>query len=642
MFLPFIACEEESSVTGDFTLVKAESDSVELLFDETTAGVAADRPVRLTFSKDVDPATIEQGVYLLEEGNERSIVFNQSRSNTITVFPVGALEPDAIYELVLTPELQSTNGLSLTTVTILFRTMPADLELLSFTIGDSEVGTDNTILDVPVTPELTFSFSADVSLSSFENAFRISPNPGITISQPLANEVVVEVDRSMQHLSKYSLTITDELSNEAGAPFSGLDKTLYTQVDSTLKFPRISEQELLTKVQEQTFKYFWDFGHPVSGLARERNTSGETVTIGGSGFGVMSIIVGIERGFITREAGIERLETIINFLDLKAERFHGIWSHWLNGTTGEVIPFSADDDGADLVESAFMFQALLTVRQYLDAGNPREKTMIDTINRMWRAAEWDWFTQGGQNVLYWHWSPNFGWEKDLPIRGWNEGLIIYVLAAASPTHSIEEEVYQQGWARNGGMKNNAGNTYYGQQLPLRSDMGGPLFFAHYSFLGLDPRQLEDQYANYMEQNRKHTLLNRAYCIANPNKYVLYNEKCWGLTASDGNTGYSAHSPDNDRGVITPTAAISSIPYTPNESIEAMEFFYYIMGDKLWGPYGFYDAFNPTAGWYADSYIAIDQGPIICMIENHRSGLLWDLFMSAPEVKNGLQKLGFTY
>jgi hypothetical protein len=268
--------------------------------------------------------------------------------------------------------------------------------------------------------------------------------------------------------------------------------------------------------------------------------------------------------------------------------------------------------------------------------------LIDKINTLWESVEWSWYTQGGQDVLYWHWSPNYGWEMNHKITGWNEALIIYVLAASSNNHSIDADVYTKGWSRNGAMVNTGGNSYYGFTLPLRNDMGGPLFFSHYSFLGLDPRSLSDQFANYWEQNVNHSKINHAYCTDNPQKYVSYSDQCWGLTASDGFSGYSAHSPNNDRGVITPTAALSSMPYTPEESMKALHFFYYTLGDKLWGEYGFYDAFDFTNGWVADSYLAIDQGPIVVMIENYRTNLLWDLFMSCPEVQAGLTKLGFTY
>jgi len=190
------------------------------------------------------------------------------------------------------------------------------------------------------------------------------------------------------------------------------------------------------------------------------------------------------------------------------------------------------------------------------------------------------------------------------------------------------------------MKN--GKYFYGLQLPLGPDYGGPLFFAHYSFLGLDPSNLSDQYADYWEQNVAHSMINYEYVRANPKKYYGYSGKCWGLTASDIPGGYTASSPTNDRGVIAPTAAISSLPYTPVESMAALKYFYYILGDRIWSDYGFRDAFSLSSIWFADSYIAIDQGPIICMIENYRTGFLWDLFMVNSDVRNGLDKLVFSY
>ncbi len=401
----------------------------------------------------------------------------------------------------------------------------------------------------------------------------------------------------------------------------------------------LTNEVLLEKVQHQTFKYFYDFAHPVSGMARERNSSGDIVTSGGSGFGLMALIVGMERGFITREQGLKQIEKMVGFLET-CDRYHGVWPHWLNGATGEVVPFSPKDNGADLVETAFMIQGLITVRQYLYKNNPVEEALVHRINSLWQEVDWEWFTRDGEAVLYWHWSPDFGWEMNHAIRGHNETLIAYVLAASSPTHPVDTSVYHKGYARNGEIVN--GNSYYGIELPLGEELGGPLFFSHYSFLGLDPRNLQDRYANYWKQNANHALINRAYCKENPKGYKGYGEECWGLTASDNQQGYSAHSPTNDLGVITPTAAISSIPYTPEYSLEAIRHFYYEYGDSLWGIYGFHDAFNPSEKWWADSYLAIDQGPIVVMIENFRSGLLWDLFMSAPEIQEGLGKLGFMY
>lgn len=412
-----------------------------------------------------------------------------------------------------------------------------------------------------------------------------------------------------------------------------------TKMDESDKFDRIPVEELLTQVQQRAFSYFWDYAHPVSGLARERLNSGNTVTAGGSGFGIMTIPVGIERGFITRTEGAERMDLIVSFLLEKAERFHGAFSHWLDGETGKAIAFSAKDDGADLVETAFLIQGLLAAREYFNRDDEIENTIRTKITQIWEDVEWDFF-MNGTDALYWHWSPDHGWEMDMKISGWNEGLIAYVLAASSPTHPIDKRVYDEGWARSGGMMN--GKKYNDITLPLGPDYGGPLFFAHYSFMGLDPRNLKDAYADYWEQNVAHAKINHAYCKANPKGHFGYSQNCWGLTASDYHDGYTASSPTNDKGTIAPTAALASMPYTPEESIAAMEYFYYVIGDRLWGEYGFHDAFTLGKKWFASSYIAIDQGPIVVMIENYRTGLIWDCFMKSADIQAGLDKLGFTY
>lgn len=418
----------------------------------------------------------------------------------------------------------------------------------------------------------------------------------------------------------------------------------------------ISDDSLMTLVQERTFQYFWDGAEPNSGMARERyhvdgiypQNDQHVVTSGGSGFGLMALIVGMERGFITRAEGVERLERIIGFLE-NADRFHGAWAHWMDGETGRARAFSDTDDGADIVETAFLVQGLLAVRQYLQDGSAEEAALAERIDTLWREVEWDWYRQDGQNVLYWHWSPNHGFVRQHAIQGYDETLITYILAASSPTHPIPPEVYHEGWARGGAIRNE-GHEQYGYHLALRHNgaeqYGGPLFWAHYSYLGLDPRGLSDAYADdYFEHNRNHTLINRQWCIENPHGHGGYGPGAWGLTASysrneDGSVGYRAHSPTQDVGVISPTAALSSMPYTPEESMQAMRHFYHDLGPDLWGMYGFYDAFSPEHDWYPQRYLAIDQGPIVVMIENHRTGLLWDLFMSAPEVKEGLRSLGF--
>ena len=413
--------------------------------------------------------------------------------------------------------------------------------------------------------------------------------------------------------------------------------------DPTNRPKDLSDSELLDLVQRQTFRYFWDFAHPVSGLARERSNENfgygnETVTIGGPGFGIMSVIVAVERGWITRDTAAKFMRKMINFL-VKANSYHGVYPHWMDGATGKTIPFSRKDDGADLVETSYLFQGLLCARQYFNQNNPAENEFRGKLNWLWTGIEWNWFTQGGQEVLYWHWSPNNGWAMNFPVRGFNECLIMYILAASDEHYPVPASVYHRGWAESNFFKN--GKEFYGIKLPLGFDYGGPLFFSQYSFLGLDPRGLKDRYADYWEQNRNHTLINREHCIRNPKKFKGYSENCWGLTASDTYNGYDAHSPTNDNGTITPTAALSAFPYTPEYSMKALKHFYYDLGDKLWSEYGFVDAFNETQNWVAQSHLAIDQGPIVAMIENYRSGLLWKLFMSCPEIQRGLKKLGFT-
>ena len=403
----------------------------------------------------------------------------------------------------------------------------------------------------------------------------------------------------------------------------------------------LDDDELLEKVQQTTFKYFWEFAGTNSGLAKERSQAeayggqgDNIVTMGGSGFGIAAFPVAVERGWISRNQAVQRLDKILNFLE-NVPTYHGAFSHWYLDDSGETRAFSEKDNGGDLVETAFLMQGLLIARQYFS----EEEDLTVRITALWEAVEWDWYAQG-ENVLYWHWSPNFGFQMNLPIRGWNESLIVYVLAAGSPTHPIEPEIYHQGWASNGNMVNN--RQHYGIDLPLGPAYGGPLFFAHYSFIGLDPRDLSDQYAHYFEQNRAHSLIHYNYAIDNPRNFEGYGENSWGFTASDNYEGYSAHSPANDLGVITPTAALSSFPYTPEESMKALRYFYEEMGDELWGPYGFYDAFSEEENWVADGYLAIDQGPIISMIENHRTGLLWNLFMADEEVQRGLDRLNFNY
>lgn len=431
----------------------------------------------------------------------------------------------------------------------------------------------------------------------------------------------------------------------------GKDDYVYEPPKISEPLPTLTDNEIMDLTQKETFKYFWDFAHSKSGAARERyhpndpSNDANTVTIGGTGFGLMALLVGIERGYISKPQAVERFDKILNFLET-ADRFHGAWPHWLDGNSGTVKPFSSKDNGGDLVETAFLVQGLICVKEYFKNGNDTEKALATKADELWKGVEWDWYTNN-QNELLWHWSPSVGFEINLRIRGHNEGLITYVLATASPNFTILKEVYDNGYANNGAIKSTA--TQYGFPLVQKhagaAQLGGPLFFAHYSYLGLNPKNLSDQYGNYWQLNVSHSKINYQYCVGNPKNFRDYGKDCWGLSASytrntDGTMGYKAHKPDNDSGVISPTAAISSIPYTPQESLRAMHYFYKHK-DKLLGPAGFYDAFSPQHNfWVAEAYLAIDQGPQIIMIENYRTGLLWNLFMQNTDVKRGLNKLGF--
>jgi hypothetical protein len=409
-----------------------------------------------------------------------------------------------------------------------------------------------------------------------------------------------------------------------------------------LALAALEDAALLDAVQRQTLNFFWDGAHPASALARDRtgrtaDPDGDLVATGGSGFGLLALIVAAERGWQPRAAVVARCARMLALL-ARATRHHGVFPHFLDGRSGATLPFSALDDGGDLVETGLLCLGLLCARQYFSRDTPAEARLRAGVTALWESVEWDWHTQGGQDVLYWHWSPRHGWAINQAIRGWNECLLTYVLAAAAPRHAIAPRVYHHGFAAGRDYRNGA--TYYGLTLPLGPAYGGPLFFSHYSFCGLDPRGLRDAHADYWQQCVRHVAINRAYCIDNPHGYRGYGEDCWGLTASDDPDGYAAHAPGNDNGTLAPTAAASSLPYAPADCLRALRHLLGVYGERLWGRHGFTDAFCVERGWYADTFLAIDQGPIIAMIENHRSGLLWRLFMSVPEVQQGLQRLGF--
>ena len=523
---------------------------------------------------------------------------------------------------------------------------PGSFYISSLKVNDQPASNGNNFYSVNLDPVIKISFTAPPDHASVNNNFSLAKNTGVTTPfnisyQNMDSTLIIQTTANLQSISKYILTLTTGVQSKQGVILNANSiNNLITEIDSSDKFPIITDNALLDKVQHQTFNYFWDFGHLVSGMARERNSSGDLVTTGGTGFGIMAIVTAVNRNFITRADGTARILKMADFLINNCTRYHGAFAHWINGATGATIPFSNDDNGADLVETSYLMQGLITARQYFNTSDATETNLRNKINILWNGVDWNWFRQGSQNVLYWHWSQDKAWIINAPVKGWNEALITYVMASSSLTNAIPRVVYDNGWAANGAMKNN--NFYFGYQLPLGPNLGGPLFFEHYSFMGINPKGLSDAYANYDTQTINHTKINYKYCISNPHNYYGYSANCWGLTASDvpPPTYYNANEPNNDIGVITPSAALSSFPYSPVESMQALKFFYYKLGDKIWGQYGFIDAFKLSDPWFADSNLAIDQGPIIVMIENYRTGLLWNLFTGAPEIKAGMLNLGF--
>ncbi|MFN9782105.1 MAG: glucoamylase family protein [Sphingobacteriales bacterium] len=520
---------------------------------------------------------------------------------------------------------------------------PTAFQWNSTTVDGKAVGVK--LMDVSRRPVIKVSFNAPVDLVTARTSVVLLNAQADVVPTQYRTEnadsvLVMELNSDLAYFIQHVVQVNNTLKSKSGASISNTGTiSFFTLIDPADKFPRITDAQLLDSVQRRTLTFFWEDGHPISGMARERNASGDIVTTGGTGFGIMAMLSGVHRGFITRVEARDRITKIADFLLTKATKYHGAYAHWINGSTGTTVPFSANDNGADLVETSYLVQGLLAARQYFDGTGAAEAALRSKINTIWEGVEWDWFRRNNENVLYWHWSADKGFIMNMKIQGWNECLITYLLAASSPTHSIPLQVYDEGFARNGSMKN--GRQFYSLTLPLGPDYGGPLFFSHYSFLGVDPRRLKDKWADYEVQVVNHSKINHEYCKANPRKYYGYSDSCWGLTASDNSTGYNAHSPTNDLGVISPTAALSSMPFTPTESMKALHYFYYVMGDRLWKRNGFVDAFELNKPWFANSFLAIDQGPIIVMIENHRSGLLWNLMKTCPELKAGMKKLGFT-
>ncbi len=522
------SCKDEPDPTGTIQLASVKIGDITLDLAGDNPGMPVDQNILVQFNNPVDSASALENIALFN-GVAFTVVemtFSGDKKN-ITLKPAETLQYSQAYLLQIGPGLEGASKETFPGLSVNFETAAGKLKtetVLLNGLNFKQVAPPRDVSRSPMTLEITFSHELDPTNYSPYFTF-FPPFPFDIGLSPDQKKVTITAQNPLEGYTRFYFSVNPGLESIQGFDFDGFYNSFYTELDTTLKFPLVSDDELLDIIQRQTFRYFYDFAHPASGMARERNTSGDIVTTGGSGFGLMALVVGMERQYITRSQGLDHLEKILSFLE-SCDRFHGAWPHWLNGTTGKTHPFSTEDDGADLVETGFMVQGLYTIRQYLSPLIPEEAALIGRISDLVNAVEWDWFTRDGQDVLYWHWSPNYGWAMNMRIEGYNETLICYVLAAASPTHSIPASAYHSGYARNGAIAN--GNSYYGIPLPLGWAYGGPLFFTHYSHLGLDPRGLSDAYADYWEQGRNMSLINRAYCIDNPKNFVGYSEDCWGL------------------------------------------------------------------------------------------------------------------
>lgn len=402
------------------------------------------------------------------------------------------------------------------------------------------------------------------------------------------------------------------------------------------------ERTRLDELQRAALRYIWEEGDPETGLAYEASFVfpgvGRPLAVGGTGFGVAAIVVGVERGWIERDDAVERVLRIGRFLrdDSPRTQLHGAFPHWLHEDTGHIVNFSDLDDGADLVETALLMQGLLIARAYFDGGGAEEQ-LRGCITELWEDVEWNWFADREGQGLYWHWSPRHEFSIGMKIQGFNESLIAYILALASPTHAISTDTYRH-WTSGSGYET---RKVFGYTVPASLPNAGPAFLTHYSFIGLNPWLMADDYVpgGYYARNVAHILSNRGYCLYEAPAENEYSPDFWGLTASLIPGGYAANEPGHDSGTVAPTAALASMPYTPHYSMQVLENLLGKMAFRAWGSCGPFDAINLRDDWVARQYLAIDQLPIVAMVENHRSGLLWKVFMGIPEIQDALQRAG---
>lgn len=404
------------------------------------------------------------------------------------------------------------------------------------------------------------------------------------------------------------------------------------------------DREIFEETHKASFMYFWELGHPVSGLTPRKSLANKRydIGVGASGFGIQAVIVGVHRGWVSREEVLDRLLKITKFLENTAVRFHGVFPHLLHGETGEIIVFGGQD-GADIQETSNLMMGLLMARTYFDRDTPKEVQLRNEINKLWEAV--DYRVHEYQDALWWNHSDSQEENNGLKLlmKGYTESMTSYVLALGHPTHGIQTSSYK-GYVEGKNFVN--GKEYYGYTLDVGKPTGGPLYLAQTPFLALDPRDMQDQYTYYWSRSIAHSLINYAYCVDYAPAEYKYSEGDWGLTASqvpseDG--GYNNMAgPKKDTGTIAPSAALGVFPYVPYQSMMALRNFYENHKEGLWAEYGFKDSYSMYRDWYSDRYLGLDQGRTVIMMENYRSGLFWELSKKVPELQVAKEKMGIHY
>ncbi|MFN2398147.1 MAG: glucoamylase family protein [Gemmatimonadaceae bacterium] len=418
--------------------------------------------------------------------------------------------------------------------------------------------------------------------------------------------------------------------------------------------------DALDKLQRDTFEYFMKESNCDNGMVPDNTREGAHASITAIGFALTAYTIGVERGFIARREAVERTLTTLRFFrdseqseDPCATGNKGFYYHFLHMANGR----RAWESELSTIDSAFLIAGMLTSATYFDGGSAEEREIREIAEDLYARADWKWALNGGETVSM-GWKPESGF---LPYRweGYNEALILYFLALASPLHPIPAESYRA-----------QAKTYCWKELHGQEFLyAGPLFIHQLSHMWIDFRGIQDEFMrekgiDYFENSRRATYAQRQYAISNPQKYKGYSEHCWGVTASDGPGpahlridgversffDYTARAipfgPDD--GTIAPWAAAASLPFAPEIVLPALQHFTDVY-PEMTSVYGFKCSFNPTfddgnqqgRGWVSKGYYGLDQGPIVMMIENHRSEFLWNLMKKCPHVVAGLRRAGFT-